>query len=290
METSTPQKGLRFAFFGTPEFAVIVLDELEATGYLPSLVVTAPDRPRGRKLVVTPSEVKVWASTHNIPCLTPEKLRDEAFLEELKKADCTLFIVAVYGKLIPKLALDMPIHGTLNVHPSLLPKFRGPSPVASAILSEETRTGVTIMLLDEEMDHGPIVSAREVTPRVWPPKGSELTNELAHVGGKLLAETLPHWLEAKESTPQEHAQATFTKKMTKEDGLIELSGDPALNYKKIRAFDERPGAYFYAKRGDTMIRVRILDALLEGGTLKLTRVIPEGKKEMPYEDFLRGMQ
>ncbi|OGZ06433.1 MAG: hypothetical protein A3C93_01735 [Candidatus Lloydbacteria bacterium RIFCSPHIGHO2_02_FULL_54_17] len=305
----------RFTFFGTPNFAKIVLDELEQRGYVPALVITAPDRPKGRKLVVTPSEVRVWAESRNIPVLTPEKLRDETFLTTLKRASCDLFIVAAYGKIIPKMILDMPQHGVLNVHPSLLPLFRGPSPIESAILSDETSTGVTIILLDEETDHGPIVTqqvvrgptlrtdAQEIQGRTlginssrsdlvfpeWPPKGSVLTETLAREGGILLAETLPDWVSGKVTAePQDHARATFTKKIVKEDGAIDLAGDPSMNYKKIRAFDEWPGAYFFAERNGKKVRVRIADATYTDGKLTIIRVVPEGKREMAYDDFLRG--
>ena len=288
----------RVVFFGTPRFAAIVLDELVAAGYLPVLIVTAPDKPKGRKLVLTPSEVKVWANAHHIPVLTPEKLQDELFAQELKKAGGDLFLVAAYGKIIPKAVLDIPKHGTLNVHPSLLPKFRGPSPIESAILSDEDHTGTSIMVLDEAMDHGPIVAQRlfegsattEAHPSLaWPPKADTLTDALAHEGGKLLAESIPTWIMTGNATPQDHTHATFTKKITKEDGLIDLARDPLLNYKKIRALD----AYFFVERGGKQIRVRITDAAYrelpgERGELILTRVIPEGKKEMPYADFLRG--
>lgn len=282
----------RFAFFGTPEFATIILDELEKAGFLPALVITGPDKAKGRKLVITPSEVKEWACTRSIPLLTPERIRgDEAFALALKKADCDLFVVAAYGKIIPKEILDISKHGTLNVHPSLLPKFRGSSPVESAILSNETGTGVTIMLLDEELDHGPIVATRVYASQNWPPKGSELTQALAHEGGKLLAEVIPDWVHGLLfPAPQKHDDATFTKKITKEDGLIDLSGDPLLNYKKIRAYDGWPGAYFFIEHGGKKIRVRITEAHLEGSNLILDRVTPEGKKEMPYEDFLRGVR
>lgn len=281
----------RFAFFGTPEFAAIILDELAMKGFVPAVVVTAPDAPKGRKLVLTPSEVKVWAAARNIPVLTPKSLRDGTFRALIAPYDCELFIVAAYGKIIPKDILEIPKHGTLNVHPSLLPKFRGPSPVESAILSSEAGTGVTIMLLDEELDHGPIVAAEEYTRAPWPPKGSALTEALAHNGGRLLATVIPDWIHGLIfPAPQKHDNATFTKKITKEDGLIELSDDPLLNYKKILAYDGWPGAYFFVEHKERRIRVRITEAHLEHGNLILDRVVPEGKKEMPYEAFLRGVR
>ena len=280
----------RFAYFGTPLFATIILDELEKSGYVPAVIISAPDKPKGRKLLITPSEVKVWGESRNIPVLTPEKLRNKEFAEVLRSYQCDLFIVAAYGKIIPKEILEMPTYGVLNVHPSLLPKFRGPSPIESAILSKVDHTGVTIMKLDEELDHGDIVAQEEYHAEAWPPKGSALTIALAHQGGILLAKIIPLWMKEQHSKAQDHTQATFTKKITKEDGLIDLSHDASLNYKKIRAFDEWPGAYFFTERNGKKIRVRIIDATLSDGVLKILRVVPEGKKEMSYEDFLRGGQ
>lgn len=280
----------RFAFFGTPEFAVIILEELAQKGFLPAVIVTSPDAPKGRKLILTPSEARVWGETREIPVLTPRTLRDEAFKEIMEWYHCDLFIVAAYGKLIPKTILDIPAHGVLNVHPSLLPKLRGPSPIESAILSDETHTGVTIMQLDPEMDHGPIVAQREQTVTEWPPKGSILTRDLAHAGGALLAEIIPEWMKGPKSHEQDHTQATFTAKIKKEDGLIDLAEDPLKNYKKIRALDEWPGSFFTTLRNGKNIRVRINDAVYKNGVLSITRVTPEGKKEMSYEDFQRGDQ
>lgn len=279
----------RFAFFGTPLFAEIILDELEAAGYSPALVVTAPDKPKGRKLIVTPSAVKRWAQKRNIPVFTPQKLNDEDFLSELNKAACDLFIVAAYGKIIPQVLLDMPKYHVLNVHPSLLPKFRGPSPIESFILSSEPYTGVTIIELDAKMDNGPIVAMRErVVKEQYPrrPSVDELTLDLAHFGGTLLAEIIPEWTGGLKATPQDHARATFTKKIEKGDGLIDLEhGDPLENYKKTRALD----TYFFIKRHEKTIRVRVTDADFVDGKFEILRVVPEGKKEMVYKDFLRGL-
>lgn len=281
-------KEVRFVFFGTPLFASIVLDELESAGFLPSLIVSAPDKPKGRRLLLTPSEVKEWGEKRNIPVITPTTLNNTEVVERLKQESADLFIVAAYGKLIPKAVIDIPKFGALNVHPSLLPKFRGSSPIESAILSDEQATGVTIMVVDEEMDHGPIVAQRERVIANWPPRASKLSEDLAHFGGKLLAEIIPEWLNGLEASPQDHTRATFTKKIAKEDGLIDLSGDPLLNYKKIMAFDEWPSAYFFTERNGKTIRVRIVDAEYKNGTLTLLRVVPEGKKEMDYNDFMRG--
>lgn len=281
----------RFVFFGTPRFAAIILDELAAAGHLPALIVSAPDKPKGRGLVMTPSEVKAWALQHEVPCITPEKLSDENAMRALRDAKAEVFVVAAYGKILKPEILDMPPRGVLNVHPSLLPKFRGSSPIESFILSEEPHTGVTIMLLDAEMDHGPIVAQRERIMNDRYPKGSALTDDLAHFGGALLAEVLPAWTAGgMRAGEQDHARATYTKKITKEDGLIDPDGDALLAYKKICAFDEWPGAYFFVERSGKNLRVRVTDAHLEEGRLVIDRVVPEGKKDMPYADFLRGMR
>lgn len=275
-------------FFGTPLLAVWVLEELEKGGILPSLVVTAPDKPAGRKLLLTPSPVKVWAAKHGIPILEPEKL-DSNFISALKTEIYDLFIVAAYGKLIPKEMLGIPKHGILNVHPSLLPKFRGASPIISAILSGEKETGTSIMLLDEQMDHGPIV-AQESLDISDIPKASELGERLARLGGGMLVDLIPKWVTGNlKAREQDHAEASHCGKIIKEDGLINLADDPEKNYRKIRAFDEWPRACFFSERKGKKIRVVIKDARLEDGKLVITRVLPEGKKEVDYVDFQRNL-
>lgn len=284
---------LRIAFFGTPLFATIVLDELKEAGILPSLIITAPDTPQGRSLTLTPPPVKVWAAAEGIEVLQPQTLADEDTLAPVYNSEWDLFIVASYGALVPASLLNLPKYGTLNVHPSLLPKFRGASPVRSAILADERTTGVSIMLMDEKLDHGPVVAqARiELAPEDWPPSALLLEELLAHAGGALLAETISPWV-ASDIRPevQDETQATYTKKITKEMGLLDLSADPYCNLLKIRAYDGWPGTYFFHERRGKKIRVKVLDAeLAEDGSLRLTRVIPEGKREMAYEDFLRGV-
>lgn len=283
----------KIAFWGTSRFSVFVLEQMNEGGIILSLIITAPPRKKGRGLEMAHSEVKVWADAHNIPTIEPEKLNDE-FILQLSNADCQLFVIASYGKIVPRKILDLPKHGTLNVHPSLLPKLRGASPIQSAILEEVTvgephETGVTIMLIDEEVDHGPIVAEEKITIENWPPKGALLEELLGTLGGKLLAKTIPFWLSG-EITPteQSHEQATYTKKMTSGSGQIYLDDDPVRMYRKIQAFDTWPRAYFITQRNGRDIRVIVTQAHLSDGALILDRVIPEGKKEMLYGDFLRG--
>jgi methionyl-tRNA formyltransferase len=285
---------MKFVYFGTPKIAVTILEDLKKEGFIPSLIVTSPDKPAGRKLVLTPSPVKSWAIENNIKFITPIKLRDEEVYNILKSEDSDLFIVAAYGKIIPQNILDIPKHKTINVHPSKLPLLRGPSPIESAITEGLCETTVSIMELDSEMDHGPIIIQDEEGIR-WikdnPPKGSVLEEKLSHIGSKLLIEIIPKWINgeiiAKE---QDHEKATYCRKITKEDGLIDINGVPFISISKIRAYDEWPGAYFFLKHTDKEIRIKIKEAKIEDGKLIIERVIPDGKNEMNYQDFLRGLK
>src|SRR3989338_2833232 len=163
---------VNFAFFGTPEPAVEILDALKLRDLLPSLIVTNPDKPQGRKMALTPPPVKVWAQKNGIKFLQPEKL-DSVFNQQLTTYNPQLFIVVAYGAILPRALLDIPKRGSLNVHYSLLPKYRGASPVESQILADDKDVGVSILLLDEKMDHGPIVAERKVTVNSWPPTASD---------------------------------------------------------------------------------------------------------------------
>src|SRR3989338_5008986 len=281
------QSSVRFAFFGTPELAVMVLDELASAGLKPALVVTMPDEKKGRGLSLTPPPVKTWAETHSIPVLQPVVFTDE-IIGILKKGAFDVFIVVAYGKILNKEVLDLPRRGTLNVHPSLLPRLRGPSPIRSAILNDERHTGVSIILLDEEMDHGPIVAQKPVTTD-WPPHASELERALMQAGGKLLAQILPQWVAGHiEAREQNHDLATYSEKIEKEDGLLDLNADGYKNLLKIRAYEGWPGTYTFFERNKKKIRVQILDAHSDNGKLVIDKVKPEGKREMSYEEFLRS--
>lgn len=282
---------LHIAFFGTPEFAVDILNELEKAGLTPALVVTNPDKPKGRKLVLTPPPTKVWAEKRGIKVAQPDTLKDGKLLLELRKERWDLFIVAAYGKIIPKEYIDLPLHRTLNVHPSLLPKFRGASPIQSAMIADEKHTGVSIMVLDEEMDHGPILGQEDHVVKEWP-RADELERALAQKGGALLARLIPQWIDRTiEATPQEHHLATYTKKISKTDGLIDLetiAADPYAAFRKIQAYAGWPGAYFMEpaeKDGAPQKRVIISDASFENNELTISKVIPEGKKEMTYTAY-----
>lgn len=280
----------KICFFGTPHLSVWVLDELEAKGILPSLVVTNPDTPQGRKMILTPTPVAVWAEARNINVLKLSSLKNPEVESELKASGCELFVVVAYGKLIPQAILDIPKYKTLNIHPSLLPLLRGASPVRSAILQDMNPTGVTIMELTLGMDEGPILIQEkvEIPKGSWPIRGNELDEILFKKGGKMLTEILPAWIEGS-CAPQEqdHANATYCAKIAKEMGELDLTADPYQNLLKIRAFDGWPGTFFFTEKNGERIRIKVVDAKIgSDGTLSITKIIPEGKKEMDYKDFI----
>lgn len=279
---------MNIAFFGTPDRAVYVLDELKAAGILPSLVITQPDRPQGRKLVLTPPPVKVWAQRQKIEVLQPDDLSDKDFIARLKKGGFDVFVVVAYGKILKDEILDIPKRGSLNLHASLLPKLRGSCPIETAILEDEKETGVTIIKMDKLMDHGPVIAAQKITPSRWPIPADDLARELVSAGGKLLAQILPDWIAGNiEAIEQDHDEASFTKKITKEDGLIDLSADGYSNFLKWNAYKGWPGSYFFTKSNK---RVVITDAEYSDGAFKIKKVVPEGKKEMSWEDFSKRGQ
>lgn len=274
---------INFAFFGTDEFAASVLEQLKSHDLLPSLIITTPDKPQGRKLILTPPPVKIWAENNNLKFLQPENLKNFN-LETENISD--LFIVASYGKIIPKNILDLPKFGTLNVHPSLLPKYRGPTPIQTAILNGDAETGVSIMLVDEEVDHGPILLQHKLQ-HISGKSYVVMRDELAKLGADLLADVMPKWLANKiEAREQDHAQATFTKKIEKSDGEIKLNEkNSESNFRKFLAYTPWPGIYFFDQKNK---RVKITDAVLENNIFVIKKVIPEGKSEMTWEDYERG--
>ena len=279
------------AFFGTPQIAVWVLEELEKAGVIPNLVVTNPDAPQGRKMLMTPTPISLWAEAHGIETLKPASLRDGAVAEQLRTSGCELYIVSAYGKMIPDSILEIPKYKTLNVHPSILPKLRGASPIRSAILADMNPTGVSIMELTHGMDEGPLLAQKElsIAREKWPLRGAELDELLFREGGALLASLLPDWVKGTITPVPQTGEPTYCAKITKEMGELNLADDPYQNLLKIRAFDGWPGTYFFIEKNGVRVRVKIVDAeLAPDGSLKILRVIPEGKKEMAYEDFLRG--
>lgn len=282
---------MRYVFFGTPEFAAIVLRHLLDAGFVPTAVVCNPDRPVGRRKIITPPPVKALVMKHetrNISVLQPEKL-DERFMLQVSRFMPELFIVAAYAKIIPGSILAIPSRGTIGVHPSLLPRLRGASPIQSAILSGERETGVSLYQMDADMDHGPVFAAercadydadRDTTATLLP--------RLAELGGQMLVRLFPDVKRGTaQAAPQDHAHATFTKKFTTEDALVpyeelaatERGDTPNVAqtiHRKIRAFDPEPGAWT-VRDGK---RIKLIAAEVRDGKLVITKYQNEGKKSV----------
>lgn len=278
-----------FVFFGTPEFSTYTLTALEKEGLVPSAIITAPDSPQGRGLVLTSSPVKQWALERNIPVYTPEKIRNNKEIHALCK-QYEFAILAAYGKIIPQSLLDCFPKGILNVHPSLLPLYRGPSPLEYQILQEEKEFGVTIIKLDSECDHGPIVAQREILFTNTPSK-EELGQIGFTEGGKLIAQYIGPYLSGVLPTlEQNHTLATHTQKIEKKDGEILPTDTERQKYLKYLAYQPWPGTFFFVDHDAKKIRLKITQARFEDNTFVIEKIIPEGKKEMLYNDFLRGLQ
>jgi methionyl-tRNA formyltransferase len=297
---------MNFVYFGSSRLSVIVLDELIKLGQKPSLIVTTPDKPQGRKLEIKPNIVKEWAISNNIPVISPAKL-DASFIEDVKKHFASLnidhwplSIVASYGKIMPNEVIELPPHKTLNIHPSLLPQYRGASPLPTSILNDTKRTGVSIMQLDAEMDHGPIVAQKAIEIQEWP-NYQDFEEMMARKGARLLVETMPGWVAGSiKAVAQDHAKATYTKKLDKTQAhlaltpaeLSDLTKIPTERsyelFRKIQAFHGWMNAYFFIDHNGKQTRVKVTDAEFKNGKLAIKKVIPEGKKEMTFNDFILG--
>ncbi|MBI4114629.1 MAG: methionyl-tRNA formyltransferase [Candidatus Niyogibacteria bacterium] len=302
-------------FFGTSAFAIPALEKLAASHMRPLLVVSTPDRPHGRKLVLSPTPVKEWAEKNAIPVITPEHLNDKHTVRTLQQKNPELFVVASYGKIIPEEILAIPRKGTLNIHPSLLPKLRGPSPIQSTILENEI-PGATIMLADKEIDHGPILKSEKLKTKNKKYTYKELEKELAALGAEMLVEIISKWMnEEIEPKEQNHAEATLTKKNEKEYLHINWNKPAEIIERKIRALNPWPGTYAFWLQPRTSKKIRLLileakcgnpiseDSLpgtalrTENGALEVNasdksliilKIKPAGKKEMSGKEFLRG--
>ena len=294
MNQNETQKPL-WIFYGTDkDVSVTVLNVLKEEGFVPTLIVTVPDKEQGRKMELTPSSVKEWALAQSITLLQPEKL-DANFLQTLKqnsdqsgpKQQFSFALTASYGLLIPKNILELPTHGTFNLHPSLLPKYRGATPAETAILADDKNTGVTIIKMDEGLDSGPIVATEQVSFEEWPTK-PEVLRKLAEKGAEAFVKIIPNILDnTLKLEEQNESLATFCYKISKEDGLIDLNDDQRKNFLKTQAYAPWPSTFFFAT--DKKIRVKITEAKWQDNKFMITKVIPEGKKEMSYETFLASL-
>ena len=303
----------RIIFMGTPEFAVPSLEALIQSAYQVVAVYTQPDRKAGRGQAVTASAVKQKALPGGLNVVQPESLKAAGTAEEMASFAPDLIVVAAFGQILPAEILDLPKFGCLNVHPSLLPRHRGASPIATAILQGDEATGVTIMLLDAGMDTGPILSQREVSISADDTTGS-LSGKLAHAGARLLLETLPLWFDGRvKPQPQDEGRASYSKVINKGDGEIDWRLSTIELWRRIRAFDPWPGCYtwwhgkrlklgkavpLYGERPGEPGQVINLSPPAPAtvgvgtgdGVLGLLRVQLEGKREVSAEEFVRGQR
>jgi methionyl-tRNA formyltransferase len=241
---------LRIIFMGTADLSCASLEKLAQNKDFSVLaVVTQPDKPKGRDLKLTPSPVKVLAQKLNLPVLQPLKARDEQFIAELRTLKPELIIVIAYGQILPQSILDLPSQGCLNVHTSLLPKYRGAAPIQWAIANGDAKTGVTLMKMDAGLDTGPIISTR-CTP-ILPSDDSQILHDrLAQLGADLLAETIPDYVAGKiRPQPQPTEGSCYAAKIKKEDGHIDWSLPAETIWNRLRAFTPWPGAFTFWSAG-----------------------------------------
>jgi methionyl-tRNA formyltransferase len=300
---------LRVVFMGSPPFAVPSLEYLFLGGYEIAAVYTQPDRTGGwgRKLAASP--VKEAALALGLTVVQPESLKASAAVEQLAGFKPDIIVVAAFGQLLPEAVLKLPKLGCLNVHPSLLPKFRGASPVAAAILAGEEFTGVSIMLLDEGMDTGPVL-ARAQVPIADSDTTASLGAKLSLVGAGLLGEVMVGWIRGElKPQPQDESQATYCQPITKDEGEIDWQLPAIEIWRRVRAFHPWPGS-FTRWRGKTLKIIEAAPlspqtpakagevvALASGfgigtgdGILKILRVQLEGKQALSAAEFLRGQR
>lgn len=297
---------MRLAFLGTPEFAVPALEAIVAAGHDVACVYSQPPRGAGRGQAERPSPVHVAAQASGIPVRTPARLKDAEVQREFAALDLDAAIVAAYGLILPASMLAAPKHGCINIHASLLPRWRGAAPIQRAILAGDAETGVTIMQVEQALDAGPILLA-EAVPITEQTTAEDLHDELAQLGARLIVDALAR-LDAGtlQRTPQLAAGVTYAEKLEREEGRLDWSRPAPELARRVRAFAPWPGAYF--DHGGERIKVLAADAadaadgdgapgmVLDGGlviacgsgALRLTRLQRAGKRPMNADEFLRG--
>ena len=298
----------RILFMGTPDFALPSLEALCNNGYTPLALYTQPDRINGRGKKINFSPVKAFGIAHDIPVFQPSTLKSEEEQNRLKELKPDLLIVIAYGKILPKEVLDIPTYGAINVHGSLLPRYRGAAPIQRALIDGEKKTGVTIMQLDEGMDTGNMVEVREMA---IPPHMNcgELFDELSRMGAEGLISVmndLPRKLA--HSVPQNHELATYAEKVTKEMGHIDWTMDASRIDCLIRGMNPNPGTYtFYngkrvkiheafpeegAGTAGTVLSLEkgIIHVACGRGAIGISLLQPENHKKMSSSDFINGYQ
>ncbi len=315
-EVKMESEKLKIIFFGTSEFGAIVLEKMVHAELRPVFVVTTPDKPAGRKQLPSPSPVKILAQGRKVVIFQPEEFGSDTQYT-IQNTNPDIFVVAAYGKVLPKEILDIPRFGALNVHPSLLPKYRGPSPVQNTILNGDKETGVTIILMDEKIDHGAIVTNVKYQIPNAKTTYSELHNTLAELGADLLIQTIPQFIEGRiKPISQDDSKATYTRIFKREDGYINWGKSAEHIERQIRALNPWPGTYTKCQMSNVKCQnLKILQAdILQDDNQKL-RVKPgqvfltqdkklviqtgenalfveklqlEGGKPMAAKDFLLG--
>lgn len=302
---------MRIIFMGTPDFSVPTLEALVASEHEVAAVVTQPDKPKGRGKEIHMSPVKECALKHNIPVYQPVRARDEAFVEEMRTLKPDVMVVIAFGQILPKSLLDLPKYGCVNIHASLLPKYRGAAPIQWAVINGDEETGITTMMMDVEMDTGDMLEKTVV--KLNPDEtGGSLFDRLSLLGGDLILSTLSK-LEKGEITPQpqDHAQATYVKKISKSMGDIDWTMDAVSIERLVRGLNPWPSAF--TRWNGKMLKIweakvlpdpetkapcgSVIRASDEGlkiqtgnGVLCVTSLQLEGKKRMDTAAFLRGYQ
>lgn len=277
--------GMKYIFFGTPNFAAIILKKLIDAGLPPAMVVCNPDKPVGRNKIITSPPTKILALENDVEVYQPENLKDSR--DQLSTVNYKLAVVAAYAKIIPQEIINIFPKGIIGVHPSLLPKYRGASPIQQAILDGEKETGVTLYLIDKKVDHGPILS--HVTCHMSHDYTYiTLEEKLARIAGELLVGILPKYAENKISAiDQDHSKATFTNKFVTEDGLVDLEkDDPKMVARKIRALNPEPGLYTI-KNGK---RLKLLEVKKIDEKWVITKTQLEGKNPKDDKIVLNSSQ
>jgi len=299
----------RILFMGTPDFAVSSLDALMEAGYHVIGVVTQPDRPVGRKQIMTPPPVKEAAIRHGLPVLQPERIKAEEALAEVMALEPDLIVTAAYGQILPKKLLEAPRFGCINVHASLLPKYRGGAPIHKCIVEGEKESGVTIMYMVEALDAGDMLS-KVIVPIEERDTVGSLHDKLAVAGSALLIDTLPALLAGElKAEAQNHEAATFAPNIKRSDERIDWSRTAEQIYNQVRGLNPWPVAFTnyqgkvwkvwwvekFQTTGSTAAPGTILAREEDGlviacgsGAVKITELQPEGKKRMSALDFLRG--
>jgi methionyl-tRNA formyltransferase len=294
----------RIVFMGTPEFSVATLEALIASHTVIG-VVTQPDRPAGRNRQVQMSPVKQVALKAGIPVFQPEKIRRAEAIAELKQWSPDAYVVAAFGQILPQAVLDIPPHGSINVHASLLPRWRGAAPIQGVIRAGDNESGITIMKMDAGLDTGPILSQRAL-PLAPDETGATLHDKLAALGAELLIDTLPGYLSgAIQPQPQDDALATYAPTIAKEEGNIDWRNDTASIERLVRAFTPWPGTYTiwngqmlkilsgkvgrgHAEPGQVVSTPDGIGVGTGDGLYLLQQVQLAGRKAMPVEEFVRG--